>query len=93
MAILGLSSTAVSGFQEFLRDERGLTESTIHGYRHHLHDFEEYLRKARITSFGELSPALVSFCVDAVYTAVDCCHRGLDPEAGIFKRRELKNWR
>lgn len=57
--------SAVPGFQEFLRDERGLTESTIYGYCHHLHDFGEYLRKAGITSFGELSPALISsFIVD-----------------------------
>lgn len=52
--------SAVPGFQEFLRDERGLMESTIHGYRHHLHDFGEYLCKAGITSLGVLSPALIS---------------------------------
>jgi integrase/recombinase XerD len=50
----------VPGFQEFLRDERGLMESTITGYRHHLRDFGEYLHGVGITSFGELSPALVS---------------------------------
>lgn len=71
--------SAVPGFQEFLRDERGLMESTIYGYRHHLHDFGEYLQKAGITSFGELSPALVSsFIVDcapgkAPYTRRDVC--------------------
>jgi site-specific recombinase XerD len=72
---------AVPGFQEFLRDERGLMESTIDGYRHHLYVFGEYLRKAGVTSFGELSPALVSsFIVDcapgmAPTTRRDlCCH-------------------
>jgi len=45
----------VPGFQEYLRSECGLMESTIHGYRHHLHEFGQYLRKAGITSLGELS--------------------------------------
>jgi integrase/recombinase XerD len=70
--------SAVPGFQEFLRDERGLMESTIHGYRHHLHDFGEYLRKAGITSFGELSPALVSsFIVDCAPGMAPCTRRDL----------------
>jgi site-specific recombinase XerD len=73
--------SAVPGFQQFLRDERGLMESTIDGYRHHLHVFGEYLQKAGVTSFGELSPMLVSsFIVDcapgmAPTTRRDlCCH-------------------
>ncbi|MGD0096943.1 MAG: site-specific integrase [Terracidiphilus sp.] len=70
--------SVVPGFQEYLRDERGLMDSTLHGYRHHLRVFGEYLRKAGITSFGELSPALVSsFIVD--------CAPGLAPTS----RREL----
>ena len=31
----------VPGFQEYLRSECGLMESTIQGYRHHLHEFED----------------------------------------------------
>lgn len=68
----------VPGFEEYLRDERGLRESSIHGYRHHLHVFGEHLRKAGISSFAELSPALVSsFIVD--------CAPGLAPTS----RRDL----
>lgn len=70
--------SAVLGFQEYLRDERGLMESSIHGYRHHLHDFGEYLRKAGVTSFGELSPALVSsFIVDCAPRMAPCSRRDL----------------
>ena len=38
-------------------------ESTIAGYRHHLHEFGQYLRKAGITSLGDLSPALLASCI------------------------------
>jgi len=46
----------VPGFQKYLRSECGLMESTIDGDRHHLHEFGQYLRKAGISSLGNLSP-------------------------------------
>jgi hypothetical protein len=55
----------VPGFEKYLRSECGLMESTIHGYRHHSHEFGQYLRRAGITSLGDLSPALLaSFIVE-----------------------------
>jgi hypothetical protein len=68
----------VPGFQEYLRNECGLMESTIQGYRHHLHEFGQYLRKAGITSFGDLSPALLaSFIVECAPGMAPCTRRDL----------------
>jgi site-specific recombinase XerD len=53
-------------------------ESTIQGYRHHLHEFGQYLRKAGITSFGALSPALLaSFIVECAPGMAPCTRRDL----------------
>jgi site-specific recombinase XerD len=53
-------------------------ESTIHGYRHHLHEFGQYLRKAGITSLGDLSPALLaSFIVECAPGMAPCTRRDL----------------
>jgi site-specific recombinase XerD len=68
----------VPGFQEYLRSECGLMESTIDGYRHHLHDFGRYLQKAGITSLGDLSPALLaSFIVECAPGMAPCTRRDL----------------
>jgi integrase/recombinase XerD len=68
----------VPGFEGYLRSECGLMESTIHGYRHHLHEFGQYLRKAGITSFGALSPALLaSFVVECAPGMAPCTRRDL----------------
>ena len=68
----------VPGFQEYLRNECGLMESTIAGYRHHLHEFGQYLRKAGITSLGDLSPALLaSFVVECAPGMAPCTRRDL----------------
>jgi integrase/recombinase XerD len=48
----------VPGFEEYLRSECGLMESTIHGYQHHLHEFAQYLRRAGITSLGDINALL-----------------------------------
>lgn len=37
-------ATQVSGFFDYLREERGLRASSIHHYRHYLRGFERYLR-------------------------------------------------
>ena len=68
----------VPGFEEYLRRECGLMESTIHGYRHHLHEFAQYLRGAGITSLGDLSPALLaSFIVECAPGMAPCTRRDL----------------
>ena len=48
------------GFFEYLVEERGLRPATVLGYRHHLHRFENYLRRFGIKSIQELSPAILS---------------------------------
>jgi len=54
------------GFIEYLRVERGLRESTISRYLHHLNGFGAYLKRAGVTLLKELSPALLaSFVIDS----------------------------
>jgi integrase/recombinase XerD len=68
----------VPGFEEYLRSECGLMESTIHGYRHHLHEFAQYLRRAGIISLGDLSPALLAcFIVECAPGMAPCTRRDL----------------
>jgi site-specific recombinase XerD len=71
----------VPGFAEYLRNERGFAESTIRNYRRHLSEFAQYLSQTGITSFSQLSPAvLASFIVQyrpkvAPRTRLGfCCH-------------------
>jgi integrase/recombinase XerD len=71
----------VPGFAEYLRSERGFAESTIRNYRRHLDEFAQYLSRTGITSFGQLSPAvLAAFIVQyrpkvAPRTRLGfCCH-------------------
>jgi integrase/recombinase XerD len=52
--------SAVPGFVEYLRCERGFKEITIYAYRRHLNEFAEYLSQAGVTSFSELSPPLLA---------------------------------
>ena len=52
--------SAVPGFAEYLRRERGFKEITIRNYRRHLSEFAEYLTRVGVTSFSELSPALLA---------------------------------
>lgn len=49
----------VPGFQEHLRDERGLRPDTLTGYEHHLRVFERFLKSAAITDLSTLTPAIV----------------------------------
>ena len=73
--------SAVPGFAEYLRSERGFAESTIRNYRRHLSEFAQYLSQTGITSFSQLSPAvLAAFVVQhapkmAPRTRLGlCCH-------------------
>ncbi len=71
----------VPGFAEYLRSERGFAESTIRNYRRHLDEFAQYLSRTGITSFSQLSAAvLAAFTVQyrpkvAPRTRLGfCCH-------------------
>jgi integrase/recombinase XerD len=48
------------GFFEYLRCERGLRPTSLHGYECYLRSFERYLRRVGVTRVVELSPALIS---------------------------------
>lgn len=48
------------GFLEFLRRERGLRETTIGQYRHHLKRLQDYLRRAKRTLLPDLAPGDVT---------------------------------
>lgn len=50
----------VPGFAEYLHSERGFAESTIRNYRRHLSEFAQYLSRTGITSFSQLSPAVLA---------------------------------
>jgi len=73
--------SAVPGFAEHLHGECGFAESTIRNYRRHLSEFAQYLSQTGVTSFSQLSPAvLAGFIVErtpkmAPRTRRDlCCH-------------------
>jgi site-specific recombinase XerD len=52
-------------FFQYLREERGLRPPTLQQYAHHLHYFEEYLRRIDLHNCGSLSPAvLAAFVAD-----------------------------
>jgi integrase/recombinase XerD len=53
--------SAVPGFAEYLRSERGFAESTIRNYRRHLSEFAQYLSQTGVTSFSQLSPPVLGF--------------------------------
>ncbi|MFQ5512721.1 MAG: site-specific integrase [Candidatus Krumholzibacteriia bacterium] len=48
------------GFFAYLRDERGLRETSIRHYRHFLRRFEAYLRRIGCGDLGALSPPILS---------------------------------
>lgn len=73
------------GFFEYLREERGLRESTIYRYVHDLNRFAVYLKRVGITSLGELSPALLaSFVVDSAPGLARTSRRDLCAELRVF---------
>jgi site-specific recombinase XerD len=49
--------SAVRGFAEYLRSERGFAESTIRNYRRHQSEFAQYLSQTGITSFSQSRPS------------------------------------
>jgi integrase/recombinase XerD len=69
------------GFAEYSRSEPGFAGSTIRNYRHHLDEFAQYLKGTGISSFSQLSSAvLAAFIVQyrpkvAPRTRLGfCCH-------------------
>jgi site-specific recombinase XerD len=48
------------GFFPHLSEERGLRQTTIHGYAHHLRVFEAYLQRVGVSHLPELAPPLIS---------------------------------
>ena len=73
--------SAVPGFADYLHTERGFAESTIRNYRRHLSEFAQYFSRIGISSFSQLSPAvLAAFIVQyrpkvAPRTRLGfCCH-------------------
>lgn len=66
-------------FFAHLRQEKGLSESTIRAYRHHLRRFAAYLQGIGLTDLRDLSPALLSAFVADYGVRVDwsslrnCC--------------------
>jgi site-specific recombinase XerD len=48
------------GFFSYLREERGLRESSLEHYTHHLREFAAYLRKIELGELGHLSPLVFS---------------------------------
>ncbi|MHB1490324.1 MAG: tyrosine-type recombinase/integrase [Cellulomonas sp.] len=53
-------ASVVPGFFDYLLEERGLRPASVLGYHHHLDRFEAYLRRIRVESIQELSPAILS---------------------------------
>ena len=51
---------SVPGFFDYLREERGLRPTTVHGYVSHLSAFEAYLQRVEVEDLRELTPALLS---------------------------------
>lgn len=47
-------------FLDYLREERGLRESSIYHYIHYLNGFGAYLRRVGVNSLTQLSPALLA---------------------------------
>lgn len=53
-------SDSVPGFFQYLRDERGLRDSTIEQYRYNLQHFASYLEKIKVDNLFDLSPVILS---------------------------------
>ena len=48
------------GFFDYLRDERGLKETSIQLYGHNLRSFQAYLERIDLHELGALSPTVLS---------------------------------
>jgi integrase/recombinase XerD len=51
---------SVTGFFQYLRDERGLRQTSIEHYKHYLRSFEAYFNRIGLHDLSELSPVVLS---------------------------------
>jgi site-specific recombinase XerD len=59
----------VPGFFPFLRDERGLSSSSLRHYAHYLRSFERYLARIRLTHVADVTPlVLTGFVTESAKT-------------------------
>lgn len=67
------------GFFEYLKEEKGLRETTLKQYRHHLRRFAAYLQRIGLRDLAHLSPAVLTAFVADYGNRVDwsslrnCC--------------------
>lgn len=75
------------GFLAYLREERGLQESSICHYAHYLNGFARYLKQLGVTSVAMLSPALMAaFIVDRCPGMARTSRRDLCGALRVFLR-------
>jgi site-specific recombinase XerD len=75
------------GFQNYLREERGLKEDTIERYAHYLNDFGGFLQRINSASVKTFSPALLAaFIVDRCPGLARTTRRDLCGALRVFLR-------
>ena len=76
-----------AGFFSYLRDERGLKETSVRHYRHYLNRFAAFLVRQEVTSLKQLSTAiLAAFVVDSAPELSPSSRRGLCAVLKMFLR-------
>ncbi len=74
-------------FLQYLREERGLRESSVRHYIHHLHRLAGYLDRAGVISVMTLSPPLLAaFIIDSAPTMAKTSRRDLCGVIRVFLR-------
>jgi integrase/recombinase XerD len=75
------------GFFTYLREERGLRETSITIYGHHLRRLEAYLKRIRLSDLDELSPAVLSaFIIESSCSLSRGTMSGLCSSLRVFLR-------
>lgn len=75
------------GFLRYLREERGLRDTSVYHYQHYLNRFSAYLKRVGVVSLGHLSPALLAaFVVDSVPGMARTSRRNLCGALRVFLR-------
>jgi len=75
------------GFFRYLREERGLTETTVAHHAHYLRAFEQYLARIKIRRLRDLTPVVLSaFVVDRASLLGKCGMRDQCGSIRIFLR-------
>lgn len=75
------------GFLAYLREERGLRETSIRHYGHYLRRFETYLVQVGVDSLSELSPAVLSaFVIESCRCLSKNSISGLCSSVRVFLR-------